>query len=165
MQKYKDKLVKFTIYLPEDSVKLINARAAQTNESSSSLIRHILTQALSQESVTNNIDTVSNIIRRVVRDITRAETDRLAKLIVKTMKASAAGMYLFAQVAHKTTELDGNTELDDAMSKAVNYIKTAYSEETEHEPIKAKPIQDEMSKRAQAFKNEDDLLDELLSEM
>jgi len=153
------------VYLTPDIYNAVEIFAKNNNESLSNVARDLITKGVRQEAVSENINAVSDIIRRVVRDITRAETDRLAKLIVKTMKASAASMYLSAQVAHKTTELDGNTELDDAMSKAVSYIKTAYSEETEHEPIKAKPIQDEMSKRAQAFKNEDDLLDELLSEM
>ena len=107
-------MVNFTVRLPEDAVKILKARSIQTNESVSSIARRFIVQGVRQETTL----TVEGVVRK--------ESDRLAKLIIRTMKAAAAGMYLAAEAAGGT---EAPARLDDALGMAAKYVKLPYAGE------------------------------------
>jgi len=93
MKKYINDYVEVRVRIKQEDYQAIQIMAKNNGEPIAKLIRRLLSNNISQVVVSDNINTVSDILRRVVRDVTRAETDRLAKLIVKTMKAAATSMY------------------------------------------------------------------------
>lgn len=125
-------MVKFTIFtvrLSEDTVKMLRARSIQTNEPMSSMVRRLIVQGVSQETAGENAPEITVIRRETTKDVegvVQKENDRLARLVVKTMKAAAASMYLAAQAAGDS-DVESRKLLDDALGMATKYVKLPYS--------------------------------------
>ena len=73
-----------------------------------------------------NAGVMAATVRTIIKDIVRAEGDRLAKLIIKTMKVSAAGMHLSAQAVEDVGRNKGSEILEEAFKLAIKYIKLPY---------------------------------------
>lgn len=126
MQINKKPFIHLNVYLPEETIAQLNGRAAQTNMPVSSIARELINNGLRQEIVDENAGVVASIVRSVVKDVVHAEAERLAKLIIKTMKASAAGMYLASQAIEDIGHNQGSAMLEEALKMATKYIKVAY---------------------------------------
>jgi hypothetical protein len=132
MQKYVSPLsrfTKFTIYLTEDTMNLLKSHSIQIGEPVSSAARRLIVHALTQETAKENANVIAAIGREITKDIEsviRKESDRLARLTIRTMKAAAASMYLAAQAAGDT-EAESRELLDDALGMSAKYIKVPYS--------------------------------------
>jgi len=120
------KLVKLTIYLPEETIAQLNGRATQINMPISITARELIINGLKQEIVDENAGIVALTVRKIVKDVIHAEVERLIKLIIKTMKASAAGMYLATQAVEDIGHNKGGEMLEEAFKMAVKYIKVSY---------------------------------------
>lgn len=126
MKKYISNYTEIKIRLLPETFKSLKLIASKNNEPVAVVVRRILSKNVSEEAVIDNINTVSDVVRRVVRDVIRAETDRLAKLIVKNMKASAASMYQGAQIVEDIGQNSGKDILENSIKMAVEYIKTSF---------------------------------------
>jgi hypothetical protein len=126
MKKYKMNYKRLPVYLTLDIYNAVEVFAKNNKESLSNVARDLITKGIRQEVISENINVVSDVVRRVVRDVIRAETDRLAKLIVKNMKASAASMYQGAQIVEDIGQNKGKDILENSIKMAVEYIKTSF---------------------------------------
>jgi len=126
MKKYINDYVEVRVRIKQEDYQAIQIMAKNNAEPIAKLIRRLLSNNISQEVVSDNINTVSDVLRRVVRDVTRAETDRLAKLIVKTMKAAATSMYQGAQIIEDIGENKGKDIFENSLKMAIEYIKTPF---------------------------------------
>ena len=126
MKNYKTNFIETKIHLLPETKNTLKLMAKNNGISVSSLTRSILEKHLSQEIVDENAGIVASTVRKVVKDVVHAEAERLAKLIIKTMKASAAGMYLASQTIEDIGHNQGSVMLEEALKMATKYIKVAY---------------------------------------
>ncbi len=143
MNKYKTNFVETKIRLlpkTDDALKLL---AKKNGISVAVLTRDILEKHISQETIKNAANVVAITVHEIVKEVVNAEADRLAKLIVKSTKASAAGMYLSAQAVEDIGQHKGEEILNDAIKMAVKYIKVSYDPK-EYIDVPPKPLSREI---------------------
>jgi len=126
MNKFKQNQKKLQVYLTQEMYGALEIIATKQKETMSSVARELLSQTIAEESVKKNINPLSDIIYRIVRDVIHAETNRLAKLIIKTMKASAISMYQGTQIIEDMGHNKGQEIFDNSLKMAIAYIKTSY---------------------------------------
>lgn len=107
-----------------DTIKMLASKNEQTITDT---VSRLLGHGVSYELLTDNTGNITASVGKMFREISRTDTDRLAKLIIRTMKAAAAGMYLAAEAAGGT---EAPARLDDALSMAAKYIKLPDAEMT-----------------------------------
>jgi len=126
LKKFKDNFIETRIRLSPEVHTYLKQLATKNHTPISSLIRQMISDSLACDAAIENIDVITTILRRVVRDIAQEETERLAKLIIKTMKASAAGMYLATQAIEDIGQNKGGEMLEEAFKMSAKYIKVSY---------------------------------------
>jgi len=151
MKKYINDYVEVRIRIKQKDYQAIQIMATNNGESIVNLIRRILSNNISQEIISDNINTISNILRRVIHDITRAENDRLAKLIIKTMKASAVSMYQGTQIIEDIGHNKGQDIFDDSLKMAIAYIKTPF----DSNDVPLPSLKDESESETYTFTDDD----------
>jgi hypothetical protein len=107
-----------------ETIKIL---ANKNDQSITDTVSRLLGHGISYELLTDNTGNITATVGKMFREISRTDTDRLAKLIIRTMKAAAAGMYLAAQAAGGT---EAPKRLDGALGMAVRYIKLPDAEMT-----------------------------------
>lgn len=126
MKKCKNDFIETKIRLSPETHVYLKQLATKNHTPISSMVRQMISDSLAHDAATENIDVITTILRRIVRDIVKEETERLAKLIIKTMKASATGMYLASQAIEDIGQNKGGEMLEEALKMAAKYIKVAY---------------------------------------
>ena len=144
MKKHLANYKRLTIFLAPDTYNTLSIYAKNNNESMSSVVRNIVLNNISQETISKNINPINDVVRRVVRDVIRDETERLSKLIVKTMKASAVSMYQGTQIIEDMGHNKGHDVFEDALKMAIAYIKTPFDSNDIPLPAPKDEKEDEM---------------------
>jgi len=112
--------VKITVRVEPVVYDTIKMLASKNGQSITDTMSRLLGHGISYELLLNNTGNITATVGIMFREISRTDTDRLANLIIRTMKAAAASMYLAAQTAGGT---EAPKRLDDALGMAVKYIK------------------------------------------
>ncbi len=144
MNKYKTNFVETKIRLlpkTDDALKLL---AKKNGISVAVLTRDILEKHLSQETIKNAANVVAITVHEIVKEVVNLEAERLAKLIIKTMKASAAGIYLTMQAIEDIGQNKGSEILEEAFRMAVKYIKVSYDPK-DYIDVPPKPLSRELN--------------------
>jgi len=144
MKKYINDYVQVRVRIKRDDYQAIQTMAEANGESIANTTRRILSNNISQETISKNINPINDVVRRVVRDVIRDETERLSKLIVKTMKASAVSMYQGTQIIEDMGHNKGHDVFEDALKMAIAYIKTPFDSNDIPLPIPKDEKEDEM---------------------
>jgi len=144
MKKYINDYVQVRVRIKRDDYQAIQTMAEANGESIANTTRRILSNNISQETISKNINPINDVVRRVVRDVIRDETERLSKLIVKTMKASAVSMYQGTQIIEDMGHNKGHDVFEDALKMAIAYIKTPFDSNDIPLPVPKDEKEDEM---------------------
>ncbi|MBT9148279.1 MAG: hypothetical protein DDT32_02051 [Syntrophomonadaceae bacterium] len=96
-KKYYDNFVQHTIYFEPSTYNTIKILASKKKQSTTETVRILLESGINHELLANNTNSIAKILTPILKEISRTDNERLAKLIIKTMKASAAGIYLTMQ--------------------------------------------------------------------
>lgn len=117
------------IYLSENMDKELKIEAQKRDIPVNSLVREIIRDYLSKESAKEGIDTVTQTIRRVIRDELKPVENRIAKISAKSAVAAAASMYLNVQTIQDMGKNDAVELYEKARKKAVAYVRIPFDEE------------------------------------
>jgi metal-responsive CopG/Arc/MetJ family transcriptional regulator len=80
--------------LEEDLLKRLDAEAEKLGLNRSEFIRLSVEERLSNNAASEGVDTTARILRKLIQDEMNPQFNRMAKMIAKSTKASATGMYL-----------------------------------------------------------------------
>ena len=105
-----------------DTIKMLASKNEQTITDT---VSRLLERGISYELLTDNTGNITATVGKMFSEISRTDTDRLARLIIRTMKAAAASMYLAAEAAGGT---EAPARLDDALGMAAKYVKLQAAE-------------------------------------
>lgn len=159
MNKLKENQKKLQVYLTQDIYEAIEIIANNQKETMSSVARELLSRIITEESVKTNMNSINDIVRRVVRDVIRDETNRLSKLIIKTMKASATSMYQGTQIIEDMGHNKGQEVFDNSLKMAIAYIKTPF--DLSDIPLPSPSLESKTKSKSEAYVMTDDDLFEM----
>jgi metal-responsive CopG/Arc/MetJ family transcriptional regulator len=111
------------VYLDDELLRSVDGLAAKEGLNRSEMLRRIIQRGVSEDSAVEGIDTVLKLLRNVLHDVTKPQFDRIAKMVAKDTKASAAGMFMQVVEFHKKGE-DHVAIYSESMKKAAAYLAT-----------------------------------------
>lgn len=112
------------VLLDPELVKRLDAKSKVQNTNRSELIRLACEAYLSEGAANEGVDATMRLLRKVVQDEMNPQINRLAKMIAKTTKASATGMYMQVVALDTNPELDAKEIFRNSETKAVGYLNT-----------------------------------------
>lgn len=131
-----EKSVKRSINFTPDTLKTLDKLAAKSHTTTSGLVRRYVEKGLSVEGYQENIDFIAGIIRQElmaiyhiedIKAVMEQQTNRIAKMLMKSGKIDAAGFYLLVKVlmnvAHDGTEDQFDQMLNEAVTLGVDYMQ------------------------------------------
>ncbi|WP_324824873.1 ribbon-helix-helix domain-containing protein [Sinanaerobacter sp. ZZT-01] len=135
MAKKSDRIIT-SVYLTKEMCGEIDKLAARENVSRNEQIRRFIEKGLDIEGYTQNVDFISSIIRQEftavyhiedIKAVAEQQTNRLAKMLMKSGKIDAAGFFLLIKVlmnlAHDGTEDQFDQMLNEAVTLGVDYMQ------------------------------------------
>ena len=130
MAKKTDRIIT-SVYLTKEMCNEIDKLATRENVSRNEQIRRFIEKGLDIEGYTQNVDFISSIIRQEftavyhiedIKAVAEQQTNRLAKMLMKSGKIDAAGFFLLIKVlmnlAHEGTEDQFDQDLKDSATLA-----------------------------------------------
>lgn len=131
-----EKSVKRSINFMPDTLAALDKLAAKNHTTTSELVRQYVEKGLSIEGYRQDIDFIAGIIRQEfmavyhiedIKAVMEQQTNRLAKMLMKSGKIDAAGFYLLVKVlmnvAHDGTEDQFDQMLNEAVTLGVDYMQ------------------------------------------
>lgn len=131
-----EKSVKRSINFMPDTLEALDKLAAKSHTTTSGLVRQYVEKGLSVEGYQENIDFIAGIIRQElmaiyhiedIKAVMEQQTNRIAKMLMKSGKIDAAGFYLLVKVlmnvAHDGTEDQFDQMLNEAVTLGVDYMQ------------------------------------------
>ncbi len=119
---------KYSLVVDEETYKAIKNIAQSSKKSMADVSRKLLKKGIEQQLTENNIDYVSQIIRKQMEIVLKPHTERLAKISSKTGHMAATSTFLNVQ-AFMDLVPDKNRKnvlelYENARKKAVEYMKS-----------------------------------------
>ena len=134
MNKRDDRIIT-SIYLTKEMCIQVDKIAAKEHVSRNEQIRRYIEKGLNIDGYTQNIDFISSIIRQEllaiyhiedIKAVVEQQTNRIAKMHMKTGKVDAAAFFLLLKVlinmAHEGTEEQFEQMLNEAVTLGVDYM-------------------------------------------
>lgn len=90
--------------------------------------RRLLRDAAGKELLENNMDTLSPMLRRIIKEEFKVSENRLAKIVAKAANATATTMYMCYQVLRSLGTKDMPKIYEAARRKGVAFVKTPLEE-------------------------------------
>lgn len=131
-----EKSVKRSINFTPDTLKTLDKLATKSHTTTSELVRQYVEKGLTVEDYKENIDFIAGIIRQElmaiyhiedIKAVMEQQTNRIAKMLMKSGKIDAAGFYLLIKVlmnvAHDGTEDQFDQMLNEAVTLGVDYMQ------------------------------------------
>lgn len=113
----------------EELFNTINAICTLKDEKSlADTCRRILKEAVGKELLESGIDSLTPILRRVIKEEFKLSENRLAKINAKAAIGSATAMYMTYQALRDLGTKDMPAIYEAARTKAVNFVKTPLDE-------------------------------------
>lgn len=135
MNKRDDRIIT-SIYLTKEMCIQVDKIAAKEHVSRNEQIRRYIEKGLNIDGYTQNIDFISSIIRQEllaiyhiedIKAVVEQQTNRIAKMHMKTGKVDAAAFFLLLKVliniAHEGTEEQFEQMLNEAVTLGVDYMQ------------------------------------------
>lgn len=135
MNKRDDRIIT-SIYLTKEMCIQVDKIAAKEHVSRNEQIRRYIEKGLNIDGYTQNIDFISSIIRQEllaiyhiedIKAVVEQQTNRIAKMHMKTEKVDAATFFLLLKVlinmAHEGTEEQFEQMLNEAVTLGVDYMQ------------------------------------------
>lgn len=135
MNKRDDRIIT-SIYLTKEMCMQVDKIAAKEHVSRNEQIRRYIEKGLNIDGYTQNIDFISSIIRQEllaiyhiedIKAVVEQQTNRIAKMHMKTGKVDAAAFFLLLKVlinmAHEGTEEQFEQMLNEAVTLGVDYMQ------------------------------------------
>ena len=135
MNKRDDRIIT-SIYLTKEMCIQVDKIAAKEHVSRNEQIRRYIEKGLNIDGYTQNIDFISSIIRQEllaiyhiedIKAVVEQQTNRIAKMHMKTGKVDAATFFLLLKVlinmAHEGTEEQFEQMLNEAVTLGVDYMQ------------------------------------------
>lgn len=127
---------KRSVNFSPDTLQALDKLAAQQHTTTSELVRGYVEKGLAVEGYKQDIDFIAQIIRQEVQSVIRMEdfekvlqknTDRIAKMQMKSGKITAAAFFLLIKVlislSNEGSEMAFEQMLADAVSLGVDYMQ------------------------------------------
>lgn len=131
-----EKSVKRSINFMPDTLKALDKLAAQSHTTTSELVRQYVEKGLSIDGYKEDVDFIAGIIRQEfmavyhiedIKAVMEQQTNRLAKMLMKSGKIDAAAFFLLVKVlmnvAHDGTEDQFDQMLNEAVTLGVDYMQ------------------------------------------
>ena len=135
MNKRDDRIIT-SIYLTKEMCIQVDKIAAKEHVSRNEQIRRYIEKGLNIDGYTQNIDFISSIIRQEllaiyhiedIKAVVEQQTNRIAKMHMKTGKVDAAAFFLLLKVlinmAHEGNEEQFEQMLNEAVTLGVDYMQ------------------------------------------
>ena len=150
MPKKSDRIIT-SIYLTKEMCNETDKLAARAGISRNEQIRRFIEKGLDVEGYAQNVDFIASIVRQEftsvyhiedIKAVVEQQTNRLAKMLMKSGKISAGGFFLLLRVlsllANAGTEDDFDQMLGEAVSMGVDYMQkkdvqiNSFLQDTDH---------------------------------
>ncbi|MGC6175144.1 hypothetical protein [Lacrimispora sp. 38-1] len=131
-----EKSLKRSINFSPETLKTLDTLAAKNSTTTSELVRQFVEKGLSVEGYSQDIDFIARIIRQEfmaiyhledIKAIVEQQTNRIAKMHMKSGKVDAAAFFLLIKVlmniAHEGTEDQFDQMLNEAVTLGVDYMQ------------------------------------------
>lgn len=116
------KMKRVQMLLEEDLLKRLDAEAELKGMNRSEFMRLALEEKLSAHASVEGIDSTVKALRRVLSDELNPQFNRMAKMVAKSTKAAATGMYLQVVELNAAGSVDAVKAFRDAKIQATAYL-------------------------------------------
>lgn len=119
---------KRSINFPTDTLKALDQLAAREHTTTSELVRRFVEEGMNVSSYEEHVDFISRIIRQEItavyhlediKAISNHDTDRLAKMLMKSGKINAAMFFLLIKVLISLADQGSREEFEQMLSESV----------------------------------------------
>lgn len=119
---------KRSINFPTETLKALDKLAAKEHTTTSELVRRFVEEGMNVSGYEEHVDFISRIIRQElmavyhlddIKAISSHDTDRLAKMLMKTGKINAAMFFLLVKVLISLADQGSHEEFEQMVSEAV----------------------------------------------
>jgi negative regulator of replication initiation len=122
----------------QDLYQLVDAcRARKDERSMSDTCRRLLKIAAEKEMLENGVDTLTPILRRILKEELKVSENRMAKIAAKAANAAATAMYMCYQVLGDLGVKNMPKIYEIARRKGVAFVKTPLDEMFIEENVKS----------------------------
>lgn len=131
-----EKSIKRSINFSPDMLEALDKLAATNHTTTSELVRQFVEKGLNIEGHKQDVDFIAGIIRQEftsvyhiedIKAVMEQQTNRLAKMLMKSGKIDAAAFFLLVKVlmnmAHDGTEDEFDQMLNEAVTLGVDYMQ------------------------------------------
>ena len=131
-----EKSLKRSINFSPDTLKTLDTLAAKNNTTTSELVRQFVEKGLSVDGYKQDVDFIATILRQEllsvyhiedIKAVVEQQTNRIAKMHMKSGKIDAAAFFLLIKVlmnlAHEGTEDEFDQMLNEAVTLGVDYMQ------------------------------------------
>lgn len=131
-----EKSLKRSINFSPDTLKTLDTLAAKNNTTTSELVRQFVEKGLSVDGYKQDVDFIASILRQEllsvyhiedIKAVVEQQTNRIAKMHMKSGKIDAAAFFLLIKVlmnlAHEGTEDEFDQMLNEAVTLGVDYMQ------------------------------------------